>query len=70
MAKKPKTPTFKTDIQEEKTAQKDLNKWMKEMAIWGKKVRLDIIRLEGAAGFPPTKEGDPGDPPDDPWNDE
>jgi hypothetical protein len=38
--------------------------WAYQMYEWCKQVRADIIRLEGAAGFP---SGDPGDPPEPPW---
>ena len=38
--------------------------WAYQMYEWGKQVRTDIIRLEGAMGFP---SGDPGDPPEPPW---
>lgn len=37
-------------------------KWNRLMVEWGRKVRIDIVRLEGAAGI---AKGDPGDPP--PW---
>jgi hypothetical protein len=42
-----------------------LGEYMKELKEWGEKVRLDIIRLEGAAGF---SFGDPGEVPEPPWN--
>jgi hypothetical protein len=38
--------------------------WAYQMYEWGKQVRTDIIRLEGAMGF---QSGDPGDPPEPPW---
>ena len=38
-------------------------KWNESMVEWGKAVRDDIIRLEGAAGI---SSGDPGDPPPPP----
>lgn len=45
----------------------DLKKWLyqwaRDMSEWGRNVRIDIVRLEGAAGFP---SGDPGDPPPPP----
>jgi hypothetical protein len=41
-----------------------LHWWVKEMIEWGEHVRHDILRLEAASGIGP---GDPGDPPDDPW---
>jgi hypothetical protein len=41
-----------------------LEAWAYQMYEWGKQVRTDIIRLEGAMGF---QSGDPGDPPEPPW---
>ena len=40
----------------------ELETWVKKMTEWGRKVRIDIIRLETAAGL---AKGDPDDPP--PW---
>lgn len=42
-----------------------LGEYMKALEEWGRDVRIDIIRLETAAGLPP---GDPGDPPEGPWD--
>lgn len=42
----------------------ELKEWFDKFETWGKKVRLDIVRLEGFAGF---ASGDPGDPPEGPW---
>ena len=41
-----------------------LIEWMESMVEWGKNIRDDIIRLEGALG---VSAGDPGDPPPSPW---
>jgi hypothetical protein len=64
--KKKPTPKFTTHPAgaAEDEAQAELLKWMQEMVDWGKRVRIDIVRLEGAAGIGP---GDPDDPPDEPW---
>ena len=43
----------------------DLKEWFEEFETWGKKARIDIVRLEGRAGF---AGGDPGDPPEGPWD--
>jgi hypothetical protein len=44
---------------------RQFKKWYdNEFVPWGRKVRIDVIRLEGHAGF---CQGDPGDPPDGPW---
>ena len=47
------------------SAVKLLGEYMTELEVWGKNVRIDIIRLEGAAGF---SCGDPGDPPGGPFD--
>lgn len=43
---------------------KKLAEWMQAMYDWGRHVRRDILRLEGATNIGP---GDPGDPPPPPW---
>ncbi len=65
---KPKTPKWGSggDVAKDK-AQDALRKWLGEMQVWCEKARLDIIRLEGACGFAATSNGDPGPPPDEPW---
>ncbi len=35
-----------------------------DVRAWLREARIDIIRLEGKAGF---SKGDPGDPPGPPW---
>lgn len=40
--------------------------WMNDMALWGRDVRQDILRLERALA---RKKGDPGDPPPPPPDD-
>jgi hypothetical protein len=37
--------------------------WIQDLTAWAQDVRDDIVRIEGAAGFP---AGDPGDPPPPP----
>ena len=64
MPKRP-VPKFTGNGKKEKNrAQNDLRDWMAQMVEWGENVRLDIIRLEGAAHL---AHGDPGQPPEDPW---
>ena len=46
------------------TAADLLGEYMKALEEWGRQVRVDIVRLEGAIGF---SSGDPGDPPEGPW---
>ncbi len=62
---KPKTPKWGSgsDAAKDK-AQDALRKWLGEMQVWCGKVRIDIVRLEGATHLP---KGDPGPPPDEPW---
>lgn len=57
-----KTEPRPTQLQEADI--KRLAQWMKAMAEWGRHLRDDLLRLEGAAGF---VLGDPGDPPPEPW---
>ena len=64
-----KTPQFQSGSKE-KQNNKGMDAaqvWMHDMVEWCERVRLDIIRLEGACGFAATSNGDPGPPPEDPW---
>ncbi len=64
MAKRP-VPKFKGKGKGPKNkAQDELRDWMAKMVEWCVLVRLDIIRLEGAAHLP---KSDPGQPPEEPW---
>lgn len=47
-----------------KEAIEELIDWLESIVEWGKNVRDDIVRLEGAMGI---GAGDPGDPPPSPW---
>lgn len=64
-----KTPHFESGAHKVKNnkAMDDAQTWMHDMEEWCWKVRLDIIRLEGACGFAASSKGDPGPPPKDPW---
>jgi hypothetical protein len=53
-----------TGVSASASHEKLVEAWAYQMYEWGKQVRTDIIRLEGAMGF---QGGDPGDPPEPPW---
>lgn len=42
-----------------------LGDWTYEMWRWGRRVREDILAVERKLGMP---KGDPGDPPEPPWD--
>ncbi len=63
MAKK-KTPEFGGDKDANNDGMKEAQIWMRDLVKWCQEVRVDIVRLEGAAHLPKC---DPGQPPEEPW---
>ena len=63
---KKKTPKFgsKASAATKDAAMDEAKIWMRDLVKWCEDLRIDVIRLEGAVGF---SRGDPGPPPEEPW---
>jgi hypothetical protein len=63
MAKKA-TPQFGGANPANNEGMREAQIWMRDLVKWCEQVRRDIVRLEGATHL---SKGDPGQPPEEPW---